>query len=120
MKIAVSAAGRDLSAQVDPRFGRAAYFVVVDAETLAVEAVENTQNLNLPQGAGIQAAKNVVATGARVLLTGHCGPKAYRVLDAAGIPVAVGAQGTVAEAVEAYRNGSLVPASGPDVEEHWV
>ncbi|MEW6078872.1 MAG: NifB/NifX family molybdenum-iron cluster-binding protein [Thermodesulfobacteriota bacterium] len=120
MKIAVSAAGPDLSDQVDPRFGRAAYFIIVNPETMTFEAVENVQNLNLPQGAGIQAGKTVVNSGADILLTGNCGPKAFAVLRQAGVDVAVSIRGTVAEAVAAYKRGELKPAREANVEAHWV
>lgn len=120
MKIAVSATGADLSADVDPRFGRAAYFMVVDSETMTYEAIENVQNLDLPQGAGIQAGKTVVNSGAKVLLTGNCGPKAFAVLQQAGIDVVVNAKGTIASVVAAYKDGSLTPVDQANVEGHWV
>ena len=85
MKIAVSSSGKDLDDQLDPRFGRSAYFIIVDPEIMAFEVVENQQNLNLPQGAGIQAAKTIVDNEAEVLITGHCGPKAFKVLQSDGV-----------------------------------
>ncbi len=120
MKIAVSATGSDLSADVDLRFGRAAYFIIVDSETMAFEVIENIQNLNLPQGAGVQAGKTIANSGAKVLLTGSCGPKAFSVLKQVGIEVAVSIKGTVAEAVAAYKKGELRPADEANVEGHWV
>jgi predicted Fe-Mo cluster-binding NifX family protein len=60
MKIAVTATDNELISDMDPRFGRAEYFVVVDPQTLEYVAVANKQNLHLPQGAGIQAAKIIV------------------------------------------------------------
>lgn len=120
MIIVVSASGQTLDAQVDPRFGRAAFFVAVDSETGAFQAHNNSQNLNAAQGAGIQAAETVARIGAEVVITGNCGPKAFRTLSAAGIKVFTGAQGTVAEAVEAYKSSALAPADQPNVEGHWV
>jgi predicted Fe-Mo cluster-binding NifX family protein len=120
MKIAVSATGRDLSADVDPRFGRTEYFIVIDSETMAYEAIENTQNLDLPQGAGIQAGKTIVNSGATVLLTGNCGPKAFTVLNQAGVEVVVNVKGAVKEAVSAYLRGDLKPTNEANVEGHWV
>ena len=81
MKLAISSTGKDLDANLDPRFGRADYFIIVDPETRAFEVVENTQNLNLPQGAGIQAGKTIADHHVDVLVTGHCGPKAFKVLQ---------------------------------------
>jgi len=120
MKILVSAAGNDLSADVDPRFGRAARFLVVDADSLEYEVVENEQNLNLPQGAGIQAGKIAADTGAGVVITGNCGPKAFAVLQKAGVAVVIGAKGKVKDVIEAYKNGQLKPADDANVEGHWV
>ena len=120
MKIAVTSQGTHLTSNLDPRFGRAAYFLVVDTESLEFDVVENTQNLNLPQGAGIQAGKTVADTGARVLITGHCGPKAFDVLNAAGIEIVVGAGGRVVDAIQHYKNGMLEKTDAPDVEGHWV
>ncbi|MDI6796042.1 MAG: NifB/NifX family molybdenum-iron cluster-binding protein [Desulfatibacillaceae bacterium] len=120
MKIAVTATGATLDSQVDPRFGRAAYFVVVDAQTMEHRAVENSQNLNLPQGAGIQAGKTVADAGVDAVLTGHCGPKAFAVLKAAGIEIYTGASGTVRQSVEAYKQGKMKAASNADVDGHWA
>jgi predicted Fe-Mo cluster-binding NifX family protein len=120
MKIAVTSAGKDLNADLDPRFGRAAYFIIVDSDTMDFEAVENRQNLNLPQGAGIQAGKTIVDNKAEVLITGHCGPKAFKVLRAAGVKIVTGGSGKVAETIERFKKGELEPASEADVDEHWV
>jgi predicted Fe-Mo cluster-binding NifX family protein len=108
-----------MESPVDPRFGRAAFFVVVDTDGGAFETHSNDQNVNAAQGAGIQAAETVSRLGAEAVLTGHCGPKAFRTLQAAGIRVVTGAEGTVQEAVEKFNSGELAPAGGPDVEGHW-
>jgi predicted Fe-Mo cluster-binding NifX family protein len=120
MKIARSSSGDTLEARVDPRFGRAVKFILFDTETGAVEVHDNAQSLNAAQGAGIQAAETVSRLGVEAVITGHCGPKAFRTLQAAGIRVAIGAQGTVAEAVEAFRKGTLLDAKSADVEGHWA
>jgi len=120
MKIAVSATGQSPDANVDPRFGRAAFFVVYDTDTNAWSAHDNVQNLNAAQGAGIQSAETVSRLGAEVIITGHCGPKAFRTLSAAGIKIVVGPDGTVQEAVEAYQAGKLTPADAPNAESHWL
>lgn len=120
MKIVVTASGMVLDAPVDPRFGRAAYFIAVDSEKGTFEAHSNAQNLNAAQGAGVQAAQNVSRLGADVVITGHCGPKAFRTLSAAGIKVVSGAEGTVKDAVDAFKAGKLVSSDTADVESHWV
>ena len=119
MKIAITVNGDGLDAPVDPRFGRARKFLVVDSETLACQAVDNSQNLEAPQGAGIQAAKTIADLGAEVLLTGHCGPNAFKALQAAGIAVHVGATGTARQALEAFGKGVLKAATAADKEGHW-
>lgn len=119
MKIAISAQGGTLDSPVDARFGRAKGFVVVDTETGDFEYADNDQNLQLAQGAGIQAAQNVARTGAQAVLTGHVGPKAYLALDKGGIEIYLGAAGSVAETIDAYKGGSLNRAHGPDKDGHW-
>ena len=119
MKIIVSADGQGLEAQVDPRFGRAAGFVLFDTQTREARNIDNRQSLNAAQGAGIQAAEAVSRLGAECLITGHCGPKAYRTLQAAGVKVYTGAAGTVGEAIAALEQGRLALAEAADVEGHW-
>ena len=119
MKITVSAKGEQLDSAVDPRFGRAAQFILYDTETASYETISNEQSLEAAQGAGIKAAETISRLGAQVLITGHCGPKAFRALSAAGVRICSGAGGTVAEAIAAFEVGRLVPASGADVDGHW-
>ncbi|MBI5604825.1 MAG: NifB/NifX family molybdenum-iron cluster-binding protein [Deltaproteobacteria bacterium] len=119
MKIAISAKGKTLSAEIDPRFGRAAFFILVNPETMHYAVVENKQNLHLPQGAGIQAAQIIVESGANILLTGNCGPKAFQVLKATGIKVAVGISGTLMDAVTQFKQDKINYAETPNVEGHW-
>jgi predicted Fe-Mo cluster-binding NifX family protein len=118
-KIAVSASGPDLSAQVDPRFGRAPYFLLINPDTLEFEVVANQQNLQAAQGAGIQAAALVARYRPAAVITGNCGPKAFQTLQAAGILVIVGVEGPVREVVQNYQAGKFKPAPGPNVVSHW-
>ena len=119
MKVAFSAQGKDTTSQTDPRFGRAKYFVVVDSDTGSFTAHDNSQNLNAPQGAGIQSAKNVNDFGAEAVVSGNVGPKAYAALMSAGIAVYTGASGTVQDALEAFKAGALNKADKANVEGHW-
>ena len=120
MIIAVTASGEDLDAVVDPRFGRTAAFVVLDTDTGTVRALDNCDASAAGQGAGIQAAQLMAANGVQVLLTGHCGPNAYRALRAAGIRVYTGVtEGTVREAVTKLQAGLLHEAAGADAQPHW-
>lgn len=116
MKIAVTSVGKTMDAQVDPRFGRAACFVVVDPETMEFKAVENG-NVDAG-GAGINAAKVVIDAGAKAVLTGNCGPNAERTLHAGNVRLYTGVTGTVADAVEQFKAGKLTEATGPNVQSH--
>ncbi|NMC20046.1 MAG: dinitrogenase iron-molybdenum cofactor biosynthesis protein [Thermogutta sp.] len=120
MKLAVTAQGRDLDSPVDPRFGRARYFLLIDTETGQVTACDNAQNLNAVQGAGVQAAQTVVRLGAEGVLTGNVGPKAFATLQAGKVAIYPAVTGTVREALEAFRSGRLQPAAKPNVEGHWA
>ena len=120
MNIAITAKGNTLESEIDPRFGRAAQFIIYDSETGEFAAMDNSQNLNAAQGAGIQAAQNVINTGSKVLLTGHCGPKAFRTLAAGEVTVYTNMEGTVQGAIDKYLAGELEIANSADVEGHWV
>lgn len=113
MKIIVTAKGNEQDAEVDPRFGRCAYFALLDMETGDFDAVPNPF-VDATGGAGTQAAQWVIEQGAEVLLTGRCGPKAATVLQDAGIRVIEGVSGNVQEALERYlgeaQNGSAAPS----------
>ncbi|MBN1418034.1 MAG: 4Fe-4S binding protein [Planctomycetes bacterium] len=118
MKIAVTAQGPSLDDDVDPRFGRCAYFLVVDTESQQFEAVENP-NLAAGHGAGIQSAQMIAERGASAVLTGNCGPNAYETLRAAGIDVVVGVSGSIRGAVERFETGTVAPTAGPNVAGHF-
>ena len=119
MIIAVTSQGSEVSSEVDPRFGRASQFVLIDTDTGEVRGISNDQNLAAVQGAGIQAAKTVAKLGAEVLLTGNVGPKAFATLAASGIEVCTGVSGTVADAVGRYQAGELATTAQANVEGHW-
>jgi predicted Fe-Mo cluster-binding NifX family protein len=120
MKVAFTTSGNALDSPLDTRFGRAPGFLIYDTDSGAFEFVDNQQSLNAAQGAGIQAAETVVRSGAKAIVTGHCGPKAFRVLSAAGVKVYNTDQPTVAAALEAFKAGTLRLAESSDVEGHWV
>jgi predicted Fe-Mo cluster-binding NifX family protein len=119
MKVAVTATGPDVASDVDPRFGRARWVVVVDTETNTVEVLDNSEGVQAASGAGVQAAARVAKAGAEYLLTGHCGPNAFRALDAAGIKVVTGLEGTIQGALDRLARGELAPSRGADVGGHW-
>jgi predicted Fe-Mo cluster-binding NifX family protein len=119
MKIAITSQGRDLDSQVDPRFGRAAYILIVDTLHDGVEVLDNSENINAFKGAGIQAAAMMSKKGVEVLLTGYCGPNAYKTLQAAGVKVVNDVSGKVKDAVDAFNKEKLKYADGANVEAHW-
>jgi predicted Fe-Mo cluster-binding NifX family protein len=120
MKIAFTTSGTDLNAPLESCFGRASKFLVYDLDSRSFEVIDNQQNLNAAQGAGIQLAETVVRLGVKCLVTGHCGPKAFRLLSAAGIKIFNTYAPTVVAALERYQGGKLVEAYTGDVEEHWA
>ncbi len=120
MKIVITAQDARFDGPVDPRFGRAKYLVVFDTETGEHTLHDNEQNLNAPQGAGIQAAQTVAGLGAKAVLTGHVGPKAFHTLQAAEIQVYSGVAGSVRQAVDDWTANQLSPIAKADVEGHWA
>ncbi len=101
MKIAVSATGGAISAKVDPRFGRCAYFVIVDSETMKFTAFSNPA-FQSSGGAGPAAANEIARNKVKVLLTGQVGGNAQQALETAGIKIVTGVNGTVREAIDAF------------------
>ena len=120
MKVAVTSQGPEANSEVDPRFGRAKYFIIFDTETDEAFPLDNAQNLNAVQGAGIQAARNVIDARAEALITGNVGPKAFATLEAGGVEVHVGASGLVRDAVEQFKAGRLRRVDKPNVQGHWA
>jgi predicted Fe-Mo cluster-binding NifX family protein len=118
MKICVTATANSLDAQIDPRFGRCSYLVIVDSETMRFEAIPNMA-AGVTGGAGIQAAQTIASKGVALLITGNVGPKAFQALSAAGIEVMTGAFGTVREAVEKFKRGELKTTGIPTVGGHF-
>ncbi len=117
MKICVTSTGESLDSAVDPRFGRCAYFVVVDPATMEFKSFANP-NIQSSGGAGIQAGQFVASQGAEAVITGNVGPNASQTLASAGIKVFTGASGTVREAVQKFKEKKLQEAAGATVLEH--
>jgi predicted Fe-Mo cluster-binding NifX family protein len=109
MKVCVTAKAEGLTAQVDPTFGRAAYFVFADTDSLESDspAVESVVNDPGAHGAGVQASQLVAQKGAEAVITGSVGPNAYQGLSAAGIEMYTGATGTVKQALDDFQGGKL-------------
>jgi predicted Fe-Mo cluster-binding NifX family protein len=118
MKIAISATAPNLDAIVDPRFGRAPYFVIADTDSMQFEAIENSSAV-ASGGAGISTAQMIADKAVQAVLTGSCGPNAYEVLSAAGVQVITGVSGTVRDAILSFKQGRLAPISAPDAPPHF-
>ncbi|MFA4944787.1 MAG: NifB/NifX family molybdenum-iron cluster-binding protein [Lentisphaeria bacterium] len=118
MKIAITATGPNLEANVDPRFGRCPYFLVIETDDLSFEAIENP-NLALGGGAGIQSAQLMADKGVKHVLTGNCGPNAHQTLAAASIAVAVGCSGPIRQVIEQFKAGRFTAALRPNVAGHF-
>ena len=119
MKIAVSATGNNLNSELNPRFGRCEYFIIVETDDMSFDAYENENN-ELSSGAGIQSASFVASKGAGVVLTGNCGPKATQTFSAAGIKVLTGFSGTVKNAVEQFKTNKNEPQADVSGSESYA
>ncbi len=117
MKIAVSSTDKDLNAEVDPRFGRCKYFLIVDSESMDFKTISNESSMAFG-GAGVKAAETVVNSGANILITGNIGPNAHRTLDAGRVKIFTGARGSIKDAIESYKKGDLNKTENPNVGSH--
>jgi predicted Fe-Mo cluster-binding NifX family protein len=102
-RICITSRGKDLGSEVDPRFGRANYFILIDPETMDLEVLENP-NIEAAHGAGTQTAQLIAGKNVKAVLTGSCGPNAERVLQAAGIKVITGVSGTAGAALSKHKS----------------
>jgi predicted Fe-Mo cluster-binding NifX family protein len=118
MKICITSQGNSLDSLVDPRFGRCQHFIIVETDTMEYEAIENS-NIASGGGAGIQSAQLMSQNEVKVVLTGNCGPNAFRVFERAGIKVITGVGGVVRELIGKFKSGELQAASSPTVTGHF-
>ena len=120
MKIAITSQGKELSGNLDLRFGRAKFLLVVDSETGDFEVHDNELNLNAVQGAGIQTGQNIANLGAGAVITGNVGPNAFKTLNAAGVKIFLAEKQTVQDAIDLFKAGELKEVEQANVEGHWV
>lgn len=118
MKVGITARGNNLDSEVDPRFGRCEYFIIVDSDSLEFEVIENF-SMEAASGAGVQSGQLVATKGVEAILTGNIGPNAFQVLQAAGIKVITGVSGKVREAIEEYKRGELKSAESSNVNSKF-
>ena len=107
MKVAVTATGPTLDSPVDEHFGRAPYFLIVNLEDESFEAIDNSANAAGFSGVGLQAGQMVAEKGVDWVITGVVGPKAYSVLEGAGVKIAIGASGTVRDTITRFNEGGF-------------
>jgi predicted Fe-Mo cluster-binding NifX family protein len=117
MKIALTSTKPNLEGTIDPRFGRCTYFLIVDPDTLRFEALENP-NASIGGGAGIQSAQLIAEKHVGAIITGNCGPKAFRALSVAGVDVVIGVSGSVKEAIQDFKAGHHNIAKESNVPSH--
>jgi len=120
MKIAITAQGKELSSEIDLRFGRARWIIVVDSETGDFAAHDNVVNLNAVQGAGIQTGQNIANLDVETVITGNVGPNAFKTLNTAGVKIFLAESQTVQQALDSFRAGKLKEVDGANVEGHWI
>ena len=118
MKVCITSQGSTLESKIDPRFGRCAWFLIVDTETMEFEALENAQ-AQTAGGAGIQSVQLMAEKDIKAVLTGNTGPNAFQTLNAAGIQIVTGVSGTVLEAVEKFKKGEFKTTEKPTVDSHF-
>ena len=117
MKVCVTSQGDSLDSQVDPRFGRAAKFIIVDTDSLEFEVIVNP-NVDGMGGVGIQSGQLISEKGVKTVLTGNVGPNAFETLKAANIEVITGVSGEVKNVIDKFNSGEYKSIQGPSVDSH--
>lgn len=121
MKIAFTTTGKGWDAQVDTRFGRAIGFFIFSEESKIEYYVSNEQNMKAMGGAGVQSAQNIINLKIDALVTGNMGPRAFQILNSAGIKIYLAEENlTIKEAYEAFKKNELKEVANPNVAGHWV
>ena len=119
MKVLITATNNTLDSSLDARFGRSSWFAVKNTDTGSMEFIENSQNLNAMQGAGIQSGQKAIRLGVDAVVTGHVGPKAFKVLNSAGIKIYQADQLTIEQVITRFEQGSLSLMNSADKPGHW-
>ncbi len=119
MIVAVPTSGKEISSSVDTRFGRAVGFILYDTDSCRHRHIENLLDELALEGAGVQAARNLIREKVEAVITGHCGPKAFNLFSEAGVTVYSGVSGPISTAIESLSAGKLKALKSPDVKDHW-
>jgi len=117
MNICITSTGDSLNSEVDPRFGRCQYFIIVNPKTLEFEAVENA-TISATGGAGVVSGQFVAAKNVTAVLTGNVGPNVFQTLEAADVKIITGVSGTIKEVIERYNSNGFAGTTDPTVESH--
>jgi len=117
--VAITSADGTLEGKVEERFGRAKKILLYNMTTEEHSVIDNAGNLNAAQGVGIQVAQTVIRLGAKAVISGHFGPKAFRTVQMAGLEVYSATNITVREAIKRFKMGKLIKLADADVEPHW-
>jgi len=117
MKVAVSSSGQDLDSHIDPRFGRCAYFLMVETDDMSFEVFDN-ESAGLGGGAGIQSAQFIISKGAKAVITGNCGPNAVKTLSVGGVEVFLENTGIVREVLQKFKNKELTSTNIANASEY--
>jgi predicted Fe-Mo cluster-binding NifX family protein len=118
MKICVSSTTNNLDGQIDPRFGRCNYLLIIDSQTMHYESIPNMA-CSATGGAGIQTVQTIADKGVKVVITGNVGPNALKALSTSGVEVITGAFGTIKEVIEKFNRGELSRTRYSPTEEHF-
>ena len=116
MRFAVTAIRPELSSPIDQRFGRTRCLLLVDLPDRTTTVIDNRSEMHAARDVGLQVAKKVIENQADALITGHCGPKAFHALEAAGVTVYKVSDGSVAEALDRFDEGQLAATARADAD----
>ena len=118
MKVCISSTGTTLDSNVDPRFGRCAFFIIYDTGSDTFEYYEN-ESRNAMGGAGIQAAQKALENKIDAVISGSIGPNAFRVLNSSTIKIYTGVSGSIRSVITQLKNNELNQAAAPNVQSHY-
>jgi predicted Fe-Mo cluster-binding NifX family protein len=117
MKIAVTSLTNDVNGLMDSRFGRCQYIFFYDTDNDNFSVIQNS-NANAGGGAGISTAQLIVDSNVEVVITGNCGPNAFKVLKAAEIKVYTNSEGTIKDTISKFKSNQLSSLDSENVPDH--